>query len=160
MRSTKNKGRGAFRLAACALCALAFALLAGCVPAEPPDPGAALREEIVSAYIEETRADLRPESLAHYDDANVIFEAYYGTFGGCAVFSLHDENFGYTTAIEEVVVGGVHICTNPDGEAHPRVYIAESERVTSLQTAYDEGLLTKADLRSIAAAIRAVQAAR
>ena len=156
----KRKHRTLAALAAGLLAAALACLLASCAPAQPPDPGAALREEIVSAYIEETRADLRPESLAHYDDANVIFEAYYGTFGGCAVFSLHDENFGYTTAIEEVVVGGVHICTNPDGEAHPRVYIAESERVTSLQTAYDEGLLTKADLRSIAAAIRAVQAAR
>ena len=158
MRSTKNKGRGAFRLAACALCALAFALLAGCVPAEPPDPGAALREEIVSTYIEETRADLRPESLAHYDDANVIFEAYYGLFDGHAVFSLHDGNFGYTAAIEEIVIDGIYICTNPSGEANPRVYLsaeADSEqRVLSLAAAYERGFLEKSDLRQVARQVR------
>lgn len=157
----KRKHRTLAALAAGLLAALVACLLVGCAPAQPPDP---LTEEgqnaIVAAYIAQTKEDLRAEDLAYYSEENVTFEAYYGTFGGCAVFSLHDENFGYTTAIEEVVVGGVHICTNPDGEAHPRVYIAESERVTSLQTAYDEGLLTKADLRSIAAAIRAVQAAR
>lgn len=161
MRSTKNKGRGAFRLAACALCASAFALLAGCVPAEPPDPGAALREEIVSAYIEETRADLRPESLAHYDDANVIFEAYYGLFDGHAVFSLHDGNFGYTAAIEEIVIDGVYICTNSDGEANPLVYLsaeADSERrVLSLAVAYERGFFDKSDLRQIARCMRAWQ---
>ena len=161
MRSTKNKGRGAFRLAACALCASAFALLAGCVPAEPPDPGTALREEIVSAYIEETRADLRPESLAHYDDANVIFEAYYGLFDGHAVFSLHDGNFGYTAAEEVLVIDGVYICTNSDGEANPLVYLsaeADSEhRVLSLAVAYERGFLGKSDLRQIARCMRAWQ---
>ncbi len=157
----KRKHRTLAALAASLLAALLACLLASCAPAQPPDP---LTEEgqnaIVAAYIAQTKEDLRAEDLAYYSEENVTFEAYYGTYGGCAVFSLHDGNFGYTAAIEEVVVGGVHICTNPDGEAHPRVYIAESERVTSLQTAYDEGLLTKADLRSIAAAIRAVQAAR
>lgn len=157
----KRKHRTLAALAAGLLAALLACLLASCAPAQPPDP---LTEEgqnaIVAAYIAQTKEDLRAEDLAYYSEENVTFEAYYGTYGGCAVFSLHDGNFGYTMAIEEVVVGGVHICTNPDGEAHPRVYIAESERVTSLQTAYDEGLLTKADLRSIAAAIRAVQAAR
>ena len=157
----KRKHRTLAALAASLLAALLACLLASCAPAQPPDP---LTEEgqnaIVAAYIAQTKDDLRAEDLAYYSEENVTFEAYYGTYGGCAVFSLHDGNFGYTAAIEEVVVGGVHICTNPDGEAHPRVYIAESERVTSLQTAYDEGLLTKADLRSIAAAIRAVQAAR
>ena len=131
------------------------------MPAEPPDPLAKEEQNaIVAAYIAQTKEDLREEDLAYYSEENVTFEAYYGTYGGCAVFSLHDGNFGYTAAIEEVVVGGVHICTNPDGETNPLVYIAESERVTSLQTAYDEGLLTKADLRSIAAAIKAVQAAQ
>ena len=157
----KRTNRTLAALAASLLAALLACLLASCAPAQPPDP---LTEEgqnaIVAAYIAQTKEDLRAEDLAYYSEENVTFEAYYGTYGGCAVFSLHDGNFGYTAAIEEVVVGGVHICTNPDGEAHPRVYIAESERVTSLQTAYDEGLLTKADLRSIAAAIRAVQAAR
>lgn len=157
----KRKHRTLAALAAGLLAALLACLLASCAPAQPPDP---LTEEgqnaIVAAYIAQTKEDLRAEDLAYYSEENVTFEAYYGTYGGCAVFSLHDGNFGYTTAIEEVVVGGVHICTNPDGETNPLVYIAESERVTSLQTAYDEGLLTKADLRSIAAAIRAVQAAR
>lgn len=157
----KRKHRTLAALAAGLLAALVACLLASCAPAQPPDPLAKEEQNaIVAAYIAQTKDDLREEALAYYREENVTFEAYYGTFGGCAVFSLHDENFGYTTAIEEVVVGGVHICTNPDGEAHPRVYIAESERVTSLQTAYDEGLLTKADLRSIAAAIKAVQAAR
>ena len=59
-------GRGFFRAAGGGLCALlCAALLAGCVPAEPPDPGAALREEIVSAYIEETRADLLRRRQRH-----------------------------------------------------------------------------------------------
>lgn len=157
----KRTNRTLAALAAGLLAALLACLLASCAPAQPPDPLAKEEQNaIVAAYIAQTKETLREEDLAYYREENVTFEAYYGTFGGCAVFSLHDGNFGYTTAIEEVVVGGVHICTNPDGEAHPRVYIAESERVTSLQTAYDEGLLTKADLRSIAAAIRAVQAAR
>lgn len=157
----KRKHRTLAALAAGLLAALLACLLASCAPAQPPDPLTKEGQDaIVAAYIAQTKEDLRAEDLAYYSEENVTFEAYYGTFGGCAVFSLHDGNFGYTAAIEEVVVGGVHICTNPDGEAHPRVYIAESERVTSLQTAYDEGLLTKADLRSIAAAIRAVQAAR
>lgn len=157
----KRKHRTLAALAAGLLAALVACLLASCAPAQPPDPLAKEEQNaIVAAYIAQTKDDLREEDLAYYREENVTFEAYYGTFGGCAVFSLHDGNFGYTAAIEEVVVGGVHICTNPDGEAHPRVYIAESERVTSLQTAYDEGLLTKADLRSIAAAIKAVQAAR
>lgn len=157
----KRKHRTLAALAAGLLAALVACLLASCAPAQPPDPLAKEEQNaIVAAYIAQTKEDLRAEDLAYYREENVTFEAYYGTFGGCAVFSLHDGNFGYTAAIEEVVVGGVHICTNPSGEAHPRVYIAESERVTSLQTAYDEGLLTKADLRSIAAAIRAVQAAR
>ncbi len=152
-------GRGFFRAAGGGLCALlCAALLAGCVPAEPPDPGAALREEIVSAYIEETRADLRPESLAHYDDANVIFEAYYGLFDGHAVFSLHDGNFGYTAAIEEIVIDGIYICTNPSGEANPRVYLsaeADSEqRVLSLAAAYERGFLEKSDLRQVARQVR------
>ena len=157
----KRKHRTLAALAAGLLAALVACLLASCAPAQPPDP---LTEEgqnaIVAAYIAQTKDDLRAEDLAYYSEENVTFEAYYGTYGGCAVFSLHDGNFGYTAAIEEVVVGGVHICTNPSGEAHPRVYIAESERVTSLHPAYVEGLLTKADLRSIAAAIRAVQAAQ
>ena len=157
----KRKHRTLAALAAGLLAALVACLLASCAPAQPPDPLAKEEQNaIVAAYIAQTKDDLRAEDLAYYSEENVTFEAYYGTYGGCAVFSLHDGNFGYTAAIEEVVVGGVHICTNPSGEAHPRVYIAESERVTSLQTAYDEGLLTKADLRSIAAAIRAVQAAR
>ena len=152
-------GRGFFRAAGGGLCALlCAALLAGCVPAEPPDPGAALREEIVSAYIEETRADLRPESLAHYDDANVIFEAYYGLFDGHAVFSLHDGNFGYTAAIEEIVIDGIYICTNPSGEENPRVYLsaeADSEhRVLSLAAAYERGFLEKSDLRQVARQVR------
>lgn len=157
----KRTNRTLAALAAGLLAALLACLLASCAPAQPPDPLTKEGQDaIVAAYIAQTKETLRAEDLAYYREENVTFEAYYGTFGGCAVFSLHDENFGYTTAIEEVVVGGVHICTNPDGEAHPRGYIAESERVTSLQTAYDEGLLTKADLRSIAAAIKAVQAAR
>ena len=157
----KRKHRALAALAAGLLAALLACLLASCAPAQPPDP---LTEEgqnaIVAAYIAQRKETLRAEDLAYYREENVTFKAYYGTFGGCAVFSLHDGNFGYTAAIEEVVVGGVHICTNPDGETNPLVYIAESERVTSLQTAYDEGLLTKADLRSIAAAIKAVQAAQ
>lgn len=157
----KRKHRTLAALAAGLLAALVACLLASCAPAQPPDPLAKEEQNaIVAAYIAQTKEDLRAEDLAYYSEETVTFEAYYGTYGGCAVFSLHDGNFGYTAAIEEVVVGGVHICTNPDGEAHPRVYIAESERVTSLQTAYDEGLLTKADLRSIAAAIKAVQAAQ
>ena len=157
----KRKHRTLAALAASLLAALVACLLASCAPAQPPDP---LTEEgqnaIVAAYIAQTKDDLREEDLAYYREENVTFEAYYGTFGGCAVFSLHDGNFGYTVAEEVLVIDGVYICTNPDGEAHPLVYIVESERVTSLQTAYDEGLLTKADLRSIAAAIKAVQAAR
>lgn len=156
-------GRGFFRAAGGGLCALlCAALLAGCaIPGrayEPPDPGVQLREEIVAAYLEETRADLRPEDLAYYDDANVTFGAYYGLYNGHAVFSLHDGNFGYTEAIEEVVIDGIYICTNPSGEANPRVYLsaeADSEhRVLSLEAAYERGFLEKSDLRQVARQVR------
>lgn len=141
------------------------ALLAGCaIPGrayEPPDPGTALREEIVSTYIQETRADLRPEDLAYYDDANVTFGSYYGLYNGHAVFSLHDDNFHYTTAIEEVVIDGVYICTNPDGEPNPLVYLsadADSEqRVLSLEAAYERGFFQKSDLRQIARRVSELQ---
>lgn len=159
-------GRGFFRAAGGGLCALlCAALLAGCaIPGrayEPPDPGVQLREEIVAAYLEETRADLRPEDLAYYDDANVTFGAYYGLYNGHAVFSLHDGNFGYTAAIEEIVIDGVYICTNSDGEANPLVYLsaeADSEhRVLSLAVAYERGFFDKSDLRQIARCMRAWQ---
>ena len=146
--------------AALAACLLAAAL-AGCMlDVQPPDPlEGGEQNAIVAAYIAQTKEDLRAESAAAYREDAVTFEAYYGTFGQCVVFSLHDDNFGYTQAIVEVEVGGVYICTNPSGEANPRVYLAESGRITSLQNAYEEELLTRADLRAVAANIRAAQSA-
>lgn len=158
----KRKHRTLAALAASLLAALLACLLASCAPAQPPDP---LTEEgqnaIVAAYIAQTKEDLRAEDLAYYSEENVTFEAYYGTYGGCAVFSLHDGNFGYTAAEEVLVIDGVYICTNSDGEANPLVYLsaeADSEhRVLSLAVAYERGFFDKSDLRQIARCMRAWQ---
>lgn len=145
-------------LALCSLC-LACTAFFGCykelIPNAPHaigDLSAEKVQEIKSVYVEETKAKYSSEC---YSADLVMITSYYGEYNGHIVFGKRDGNFYYTMALVDIVIDGIYICTNNDGEYNPMVYLDPNQkydhnRVVTLEKAYDMGYITKSDLKAIA----------
>ena len=154
----KKRKSAWLKLAAALLCACFLCGCGGGYALE--DLSAAVQGEILDAYCAQEEAQWS-DPLEEYREDLVSLTGYCGTYGGHIVFTKRDDNYMYAQVNTKVTVGGVSICTNPDGEANPLVYLsaeADSEhRVLSLAVAYERGFFDKSDLRQIARCMRAWQ---
>jgi hypothetical protein len=81
---------------------------------------------------------------ATVDDVSILF--YYGTYGGCVAVKMTDRFSVYYQVITIETIDGIKISTNDSNPIH----VWKDENFYSLQEAYDEGYLTKDNLREIA----------
>jgi len=84
------------------------------------------------------------QPAASTDDIEII--KYYGTYNGCVVVMLDDAFSGYTCALRKVVIADVVLYYN-DGNT---LRAWKDDHIFSLESAYDQGVLTKEDLKNIA----------
>ena len=147
-----KKRKGAWlKLVAALLCACFLCGCGGGYALE--DLSAAVQGEILDAYCAQEEAQWS-DPLEEYREDLVTLTGYCGTYGGHIVFTKRDDNYMYAQVSTEVTVGGVYICTNPDGEQNPLVYLAADaagdDRMLTLQEGYDGRFITQGQLRQIA----------
>lgn len=103
--------------------------------------------EIRQAYIDAVRG--YKKNAATYN-----IDKYLGAYNGAIVLNMKRNITRGTSYIVEIVIDGVYVCTKDITKEEVIVYnaAAESERdmFISLQTAYENGILTKEDLYRIA----------
>lgn len=149
-----------FTILCAALCLLAAIGLMGCnLSVGEYEPLTPLTEEetieIRQAYFDYFVA-LEQEAGRDTSDANVNqikIIGYYGTYGEWKVLNMKNSLYGYPAVMEEIEIGGIYIGQFTAG----RIFFAYDSTATDikdsfviLERAYENGTITKADLRQIA----------
>ena len=76
---------------------------------------------------------------------DVYVEEYCGSYNGCVVMMLSDNEAIYTQAIRDVTVAGVRIRYSNANE----LYAWKEGEIYTLEQAYTAGILTKSDIKTI-----------
>ena len=76
---------------------------------------------------------------------DVYVEEYCGSYNGCVVMMLSDNEAIYTQAIRDVTVAGVSIRYSNANE----LYAWKDGEIYTLEQAYTSGILTKSDIKKI-----------
>lgn len=128
---------------------LAVCMLFGACGKEDTPPVQEPSDDMAAAYLE--YAQSKDESII---EAVIVQVA--GEFSGNTVFMgrLTSSEWEVPAVAEEYYVDGIFVCGLPQPNYEVMVYTASAE-ISSLDDAYAEGLIAKADLRDIAAAFRA-----
>lgn len=113
--------------------------------AEKTDINALDSERLLSikqAYLDMRQETGYPESMTTDD---VYLEEYCGSYHGCEVVMLTDNETAYAQAVQIVKVAGVRICYRDANE----LYAWKDGKIYTLNQAYQEGFLKRSDIRKI-----------
>ncbi len=134
------------RVVACALicCFLACFLLSACVGKLSEDK----ETEIATAYLEYLQA----KDEGYYE---TTFEKYVGTYSGniVAMMIWYSNRIGVVCVAVDLYVDDIFICKLPQGDWCVIVY-TKDKKIKTLEEAYNDGDITKGNLKSIAKALK------
>ncbi len=137
----------------------AVCALAGCAEHKEPLEGVStqqaetIRTATLETYVMKGHPDLSEEEQK---DSEIDILAYLGTYNETVVvkMKIRVSGYDYTTVVVERTVGGIYIGTCSDPSVDYYAYTAgegeQSGKVVTLETAYEDGLVTKENLHSIA----------
>ena len=126
-------------------------ILSACANKEPENTNnmVELSKEI-EIEIKQTHLDYLLTKNGYQDTTidDIYIQKYYGTYNGCVVVMIQDKLSGVNGAIKEATIADVKFYY---GSGNISIQIWKEQKFYELQSAYDQGLLTKEDLKKIAA---------
>ena len=115
----------------------------GCAIIPPKKPNIQEVDAEVLLEIKQKYLDLKGSSSMTTDDVTVV--QYCGTYNGCVTLILTDQQSIYADfALEESIAGVTIVYPNAN-----RIYAWKNGERYTLEEAYNENLLTKADIEDI-----------
>lgn len=130
-----------------------FFLFAGCYP-PLDDISAEDALALKTAYLEYYRANHEEKKIQDDYIDQIRLNKYMGTYNGYVACSITELDKMYITVIEEVEIGGVWLGQFDASCSYFYVYDETETDIRksfiSLETAYENGMITKSDLRQIA----------